>query len=78
MRAQRLILTMAEADVKKRRNANFSANDCVLLANITGQSSSLNENLTNYQYFKFRHKFNSSKYFANITMKSYILQMAGV
>ncbi|XP_060574015.1 uncharacterized protein LOC132731776 [Ruditapes philippinarum] len=50
---------MAEAaDVKKRRNANFSANDCLLLANIMGQSSNLNKTLTNYQYV--RHKFNSS------------------
>ncbi|XP_060608244.1 uncharacterized protein LOC132760310 isoform X2 [Ruditapes philippinarum] len=50
-------------DLVKKRSANFSEQECVLLMEILGEVSELNPNLTRYQYLK--HKFTNG-----ITSKS--------
>jgi hypothetical protein len=45
VRAQRLIFTMAEADVKKCRNANFSANDLCFTSQYHGAAIQLKQQI---------------------------------
>ena len=61
---------MAEVEEKKKRSANFSTADCLLLAEIMGSEYGM-EGLTFHAYTK--HRFTNSEYHLLIFRSFYVL-----